>query len=55
MGGKTALYAGDVPCPIVGRISMDLIGVDVTSLTQPVESLVLLNDRQTIYVLAEHD
>jgi alanine racemase len=54
MGGKTALYAGDVPCPIVGRISMDLIGVDVTLLTQPVESLELLNDRQTIDVLAEN-
>lgn len=54
MGGKTALYAGDVACPIVGRISMDLIGVDVTLLTQPVESLELLNDRQTIDVLAEN-
>ena len=38
MGSKTALYAGDVPCPIVGRISMDLIEVDVTLLTQPVEN-----------------
>jgi len=54
MGGKTVLYAGDVPCPIVGRISMDLIGVDVTLLAQPVESLELLNDRQTIDVLAEN-
>ena len=54
MDGKTALYAGDVACPIVGRISMDLIGVDVTLLTQPVESLELLNDRQTIDVLAEN-
>ena len=54
MGDKTVLYAGDVACPIVGRISMDLIGVDVTLLTQPVESLELLNDRQTIDVLAEN-
>ena len=54
MGCKTALYAGGVPCPIVGRISMDLIGVDVTLLSEPVESLELLNDRQTIDVLAEN-
>jgi alanine racemase len=54
MGDKTVLYTGDVACPIVGRISMDLIGVDVTLLTQPVESLELLNDRQTIDVLAEN-
>jgi len=54
MGGKIALYAGEVPCPIVGRISMDLIAVDVTLLTQPVESLELLNDLQTIDVLAEN-
>ena len=54
MGHKTALYAGDVPCPIVGRISMDLIGVDVTLVTKPIESLELLNDRQTIDDLAEN-
>ena len=33
---------------------MYLIGVDVTLLTQPVESLELFNDRQTIDVLAEN-
>ena len=31
-GQGTRLYFEDIGCPIVGRISMDLIGVDITSL-----------------------
>ena len=31
-GQKTRLYFEEISCPIVGRISMDLIGVDITSL-----------------------
>lgn len=32
-GGRVAI--GGVPCPIVGRVSMDLVTVDVTDLPQP--------------------
>ena len=43
MGPKTALYAGDTKCPMVGRISMDLIGVDVSEAAQSPIILSLLN------------
>lgn len=54
MGAKTGLYAGDQRCPIVGRISMDLIGVDVTDLDEVPDSLELLNAVQTVDTLAEN-
>lgn len=52
VGGKAALYAGNTACPIVGRVSMDLITVDVTDLPQVPESLEILNSTQTVDVLA---
>ncbi len=48
-----SLYAGTTPCPVVGRISMDLITVDVTGLKRVPDSLSLLNATQTVDVLAE--
>ena len=54
MGPKTRLYSGNVGCPIVGRISMDLIGVDITLLSETPTSLELLNAHQTIDVLADN-
>ena len=30
--GDVSLFAGDTPCPLVGRVSMDLITVDVSAL-----------------------
>ena len=47
------LYAGSTPCPVVGRISMDLLTVDVTDLKEMPPSLSLLNASQTVDVLAE--
>lgn len=47
-----SLYAGGVACPVVGRISMDLITVDVTGLDVVPDSLSLLNDVQTVDRLA---
>lgn len=54
MGAKTGLYAGDTRCPIVGRISMDMIGVDVTDLPEVPDTLDLLNASQTIDMLADN-
>ncbi len=48
-----SLYAGATPCPVVGRVSMDLLTVDVTDLQTVPESLTLLNATQTVDVLAE--
>ncbi len=53
MGEKAMLYASNTPCPMVGRVSMDLITVDVTDLNEIPESLDILNATQTIDVLAD--
>ena len=56
LGPKTHLYAGDTPCPIAGRISMDLIGVDITDLpsgTDPA-TLELMGRHQSIDTLADN-
>ena len=50
--GGVMLYAGEVACPLVGRVSMDLITVDVTDLARVPERLEILNARQTIDDLA---
>lgn len=52
MGPNASLYAGKTRCPIVGRVSMDLITVDVTKLTTVPASLDILNATQTVDVLA---
>ena len=53
IGGGIDAFAGDQPCPVVGRISMDLITVDVTDLPQDPERLRILNGHQTVDDLAE--
>lgn len=32
LGNKATVYAGEMPAPLVGRVSMDLIGVDITGI-----------------------
>ncbi|WP_297772069.1 alanine racemase [uncultured Roseovarius sp.] len=54
MGPKTSLWAEDTPCPVVGRISMDLIGVDITDLGRDPKSLQLLGPHQGIDTLADN-
>ncbi len=54
MGPNTRLFHKDVGCPIVGRISMDLIGVDVTLLSDTPRQLELLNTHQTVDILADN-
>ena len=43
-----SLYHNTDPCPILGRISMDLITVDISHLEQVPENLTLLGGPQTI-------
>lgn len=52
MGPNASLFVGNVACPIVGRVSMDLITVDVTDLENVPASLDILNATQTVDVLA---
>jgi len=52
LSNNAILFAGDVPCPIVGRVSMDLITVDVTHLPRVPDALQLLGDMQSVDDLA---
>lgn len=47
------LWAGEVPCPVVGRVSMDLITVDVSHLRQIPQSLDILSPMQGVDDLAD--
>lgn len=53
MSGKAQLYAGDVACPLVGRVSMDLLTVDVTHLDRVPDTLAILCPHQTVDQLAD--
>ena len=50
--GAVPLYAGETACPLVGRVSMDLITVDVSALAEVPDHLEILNARQTVDDLA---
>lgn len=52
MGSNTYLFSAGTKCPVVGRISMDLIGVDISELAEPPKKLSLLNSSQDIDQLA---
>ena len=53
LGNAAVLWDGDVPCPLVGRVSMDLITVDVTHLPQMPRALDIIGAMQTIDDLAD--
>ncbi len=46
------LYADGKPCPMIGRVSMDMVTVDITSLDGEPETMDLLNAEQTVDDLA---
>lgn len=50
--GNLKLWAGDQSCPVIGRISMDLITVDVTDLPFVPAELEILNAHQGVDQLA---
>ncbi len=53
MGGRAQLWAGDVACPLAGRVSMDLLTVDVTDLPDVPEALDILGPHQSVDDLAQ--
>lgn len=53
MTGRARVFAGDTPCPLVGRVSMDMMGVDVTHLPEPPEALDILCPAQGVDALAD--
>ncbi|MBN2905635.1 MAG: alanine racemase [Rhodobacteraceae bacterium] len=53
MGNRANLFFEGVPCPIVGRVSMDLITADVSHLPGPPGALDILGPDQGVDDLAE--
>ena len=53
LSGKAVFWADDIPCPLVGRVSMDLITVDVTHLGDIPTHLTLIGPHQSVDDLAD--
>ena len=53
LSGRATLWHGDVPCPVVGPVSMDLITVDVSHLPDPPRELDILGPHQGVDDLAD--
>lgn len=53
MSNNARLFAGDVACPLAGRVSMDLLTVDVSHLGEVPDALDILCPHQTVDQLAE--
>lgn len=53
MSGHAKLFAGDTLCPLLGRVSMDLLTVDVTHLDDIPDLLTILGPQQTVDQLAD--
>ncbi|MBW6506952.1 MAG: alanine racemase [Rhodobacteraceae bacterium] len=52
LSAKATLFADGTPCPLVGRVSMDLITVDVTQLETVPDTLEILCPEQGVDALA---
>lgn len=52
MGPNARLWAGDIACLLAGRVSMDMMSVDVTDLPEVPDALDILGPHQTIDQLA---
>ena len=53
MGPNAKVFAGETPCPVIGRVSMDMITVDVTHLEDVPEVVTLLGPGQDVDDIAE--
>lgn len=53
MGAQAQLWAGDVACPLAGRVSMDLLTVDVTDFETVPDTLDILGPHQSVDQLAD--
>ena len=53
LSNAALLWAGEEPCPLVGRVSMDMITVDVTHLAAVPDHLTLIGPMQSFDQLAD--
>lgn len=52
MTGKARVWHGPTPCPVIGRVSMDSMGVDITHLPDAPDALDILCPAQGVDALA---
>lgn len=53
LSDRATLFHGDIPCKLVGRVSMDLLTVDVTDLPEAPSKLTLIGPQQSVDDLAK--
>jgi len=53
LSNRAVLWDGDVPCPLVGRVSMDLITVDISHLPREPDRLDIIGPAQSVDDLAD--
>lgn len=53
LSNRAQLWDGDTACPLVGRVSMDMITVDITDLPEVPRTLDILGPNQPVDVLAD--
>ncbi|WP_071674908.1 alanine racemase [Nioella nitratireducens] len=53
MGNRANLWAGNIACPLAGRVSMDLLTVDVSQLDEVPEHLDILGPHQSVDDVAD--
>ncbi|MEP2030037.1 MAG: alanine racemase [Paracoccaceae bacterium] len=53
MGPSARLFSGNAACPVAGRVSMDMICVDITELPDAPEDLQVLGNHQSVDALAQ--
>jgi alanine racemase len=53
LAGRASVWADDIRCPLVGRVSMDLIGIDITDLASDPKTVSLLGPEQGIDAVAD--
>ncbi|MCA8882410.1 MAG: alanine racemase [Rhodobacteraceae bacterium] len=53
LSGKATLFAKGTPCPLAGRVSMDLLTIDISDLDEDPETLEILGPYQGIDALAD--
>ena len=52
LSGKATVWAGDTPCPVLGRVSMDMIAADISHLAEVPDALDILGPQQGVDDLA---
>jgi len=54
LSDRAVLFHGDTACPLVGRVSMDLLTIDVTDLSETPKKLSLIGPKQSVDDLARN-